>query len=261
MPERVKTMLRDALDEGGARAGSLPGRARALVRRGYGLRTASARWRRHQAASTQYGILLVIALGVVGVTNADSFVDRESVSSEGRRPARTPSQLQAAAVVESDGQGLPASVGDPESSPQEAGSGRVVVRGTVVDACGGIPLGWTEATSPDGGVGIAGEARRSPPDCADAVARRVLLVRPALEGRPAAVEWSARATEGDARRRSSRGGRGQGDRWRQGGCTPAARPRRGWQPIRPRRRREGARHACRAGAARGRRGRCRAWRR
>ena len=196
VPERVKTMLRDALDEGGAKRD----RFRAELERSFdeGMDRVSGWYKRR----TQV-ILLVIALAVVGVTNADSFVIAQRLWKDDA--LRGAVAAQAAAVVEGGDAGLP----------------RCRPRGLAAGTGGGVRGRRGEAGHParlDGSnvtgwrSGAAGEARRSPPDCADAVARRVVLVRPALEGRPAAGERPARATEGDARRRSSRGGRGQGDR-------------------------------------------------
>jgi hypothetical protein len=138
VPERVKTMLRDALDEGGARRD----RFRAELERSFdeGMDRVSGWYKRR----TQM-ILLVIALGVVGVTNADSFVIAQRLWKDDA--LRGAVAAQAAAVVESGGQDCPGA--DPEASPPERAA-------ACVDAVAklGIPLGWTEATSPDGGAGL-----------------------------------------------------------------------------------------------------------
>lgn len=128
VPERIKTLLEDALDEAGGRRDRL----RAEIERSFdeAMDRVSGWYKRR----TQI-ILLVIALVIVGATNADSFVLAERLWKD--------DALRAVVVAKATETTRDGGEGCPGASKEAA---------ECVDGIEelGIPLGWTEATAPRG---------------------------------------------------------------------------------------------------------------
>jgi hypothetical protein len=134
VPDRVKTLLRDALDAAEGKRDGL----RAQVERSFdeGMDRVSGWYKRR----TQL-CLFVIALVVVGGTNADSFAVAERLW---RDDALRASVVAAATqAVEEGGQACPGA--DPEATPQEQVASCV----EAVEELG-LPIGWTDRSAPEG---------------------------------------------------------------------------------------------------------------
>jgi hypothetical protein len=129
VPNRVKTLLRDALDE----AEGKRNRLRAQIERSFdeGMDRVSG-WYKRRAQL----FLFVIALAVVGGANADSFAVAERLwRDDALRASVVASATQA---VEAGEQACPGV--DPEATPQE----QVAACVEAVEELG-VPLGWTDA--------------------------------------------------------------------------------------------------------------------
>jgi hypothetical protein len=140
VPDRVKTILRDALDEAGDRRDRL----RAQVERSFdeAMDRVSGWYKRR----TQI-FLLVIALGVVGALNADSFVVGERLwRDDALRASVVASATEAAQAGE---QTCPEA--DPGAAPQDQAAACV----EAVEELN-LPLGWTNTPAPSG-WGILGK--------------------------------------------------------------------------------------------------------